>query len=102
LDSFHAKKGATEGMVNYALSIRGIVFAALIKESETVVKMSFRSVGDFPANTFAKENFSGGGHKNAAGGKSDVSLAETEKKFLSQLESVKDQLKAEAKCSVQF
>ncbi len=47
-----------------------------------MVKISFRSKGDFDVNLFARKHFSGGGHKNAAGGKSDLSLNETIKKFL--------------------
>ena len=53
----------------------------MIKEADDIVKMSFRSKGDFPANLFAKEYFEGGGHKNAAGGKSDLSFEETVAKF---------------------
>lgn len=81
LRKFNAQQGDTEGLVNYALSMNGIKLAALIKESDGMVKMSFRSVGDFSVNEFAKQHFSGGGHKNAAGGKSDGSLEETITKF---------------------
>jgi len=68
LKKHNAQKGDTEGLVNYALSIKGIVMAALFKESENMVKMSFRSVGEFSVNDFARTNFDGGGHTNAAGG----------------------------------
>lgn len=78
---FQLKQGDTEGLVNYALSIQGIVVAAIIIEYENEIKLSFRSVGDFPVNTFAEEYFGGGGHKNAAGGTSKASLKETKKKF---------------------
>ena len=33
-----------------------------------LIKISFRSKNNFPCNKFAKENFDGGGHINAAGG----------------------------------
>lgn len=89
---FNAQTGDTEGIVNYALSIKGIKFASLMKESEGIIKMSFRSVGDFAASSFASKNFEGGGHKNAAGGKSTLSLEDTEKKFLSLLEDYKQEL----------
>lgn len=89
---FNAQTGDTEGIVNYALSIKGIKFASLMKESEGIVKMSFRSVGDFAASSFASKNFEGGGHKNAAGGKSTLSLEETEKKFLALLEDYREEL----------
>ena len=64
-------------MVNYALSIEGIIFAAFIAEKEGIVKISLRSKGDFKVNEIAKKYFSGGGHMNAAGGISDVSIGET-------------------------
>lgn len=78
---FRLKQGDTEGLVNYALSIKGIVVAAIIIERENEIKLSFRSIGDFAVNKFAEEFFSGGGHKNASGGMSELSLEETEKKF---------------------
>jgi phosphoesterase RecJ-like protein len=83
LDTFNYIKGDTEGIVNYGLSIKGIVFAAILIENseEKIIKMSFRSQGDFDVNQFARENFNGGGHRNAAGGKSEVSMIETVKKF---------------------
>ena len=78
---FSLKQGDTEGLVNYALSIKGIVVAAIIIERENEIKLSFRSIGDFAVNKFAEEYFNGGGHKNASGGMSGLSLKETEKKF---------------------
>jgi phosphoesterase RecJ-like protein len=67
--------------VNYVLSIKGMSVAALFKEKDGKVKMSFRSVGDIAVNAFAEKHFSGGGHRNAAGGISDLSLDETVEKF---------------------
>lgn len=67
---FGLKSGDTEGLVNYALSIKGVRVAAIIMEKEEEVKMSFRSVGDISVNDFAATYFNGGGHKNAAGGHS--------------------------------
>lgn len=78
---FNLHTGDTEGLVNYALSIKGIVLAALINEKKDVVCLSLRSVGNFPVNVLAKEYFEGGGHKNAAGGISRLSLEETVTKF---------------------
>ena len=43
--------------------------------------MSFRSKGTYNVNAFSRANFEGGGHHNAAGGKSFLSLEETEKKL---------------------
>ena len=83
LDEFHYEKGDTEGIVNYGLTIKGIHFAAIFIEhrDENIIKISFRSQGTFDVNQFARENFQGGGHINAAGGKSYDTLANTIKKF---------------------
>ncbi len=97
LRKFNSKTGDTEGLVNYALSIKGIKFAALITEREDAVKMSFRSIGEFSVNEFASSHFSGGGHKNAAGGKSDAGLEETLTKFKGLLNDYKDELSQEIK-----
>jgi bifunctional oligoribonuclease and PAP phosphatase NrnA len=83
LNIFDYIKGDTEGIVNYGLSIKGIVFTAIFIENkdEGIIKISFRSQGDFDVNQFARNHFQGGGHSNAAGGKSDVSMEETIIKF---------------------
>lgn len=89
LQRFNSKTGDTEGLVNYALSIKGIVFACLISEREDGVNLSLRSKGDFPVNKFARENFDGGGHQNAAGGRSKLSLEKTVERFMSLLPTYK-------------
>lgn len=94
LKRFNSRTGDTEGLVNYALSIEGVVLAALLIDRTEAVKISFRSVGQFSVNTFARENFEGGGHRNAAGGKSDLPLEETVEKFLALLPKYKEQLQA--------
>ncbi len=77
LTKFSSRTGDTEGLVNYALSVEGITMAAIIIEREDAVKLSFRSIGDFPVNELAAKHFEGGGHKNAAGGISHVGIKET-------------------------
>ena len=96
LDSHNFKKGDTEGVVNYALSLGGIVFAAIFIEnrSEGIIKISFRSKGSFDVNTFARDHFNGGGHINAAGGRSEDSLNDTIEKFISILPQYKKDLKS--------
>jgi phosphoesterase RecJ-like protein len=83
LDQFHYVKGDTEGIVNYGLTIKGIDFAVIFIEhrDENIIKISFRSHGDFDVNKFAREHFTGGGHINAAGGKSNDTLENAIKKF---------------------
>ncbi len=83
LNEFNYVKGDTEGIVNYGLSIKGIIFAAIFIENkeEKIIKISFRSQGNFDVNQFSREHFSGGGHINAAGGKSELTMEETIVKF---------------------
>ncbi|GAB4128955.1 MAG: bifunctional oligoribonuclease/PAP phosphatase NrnA [Raineya sp.] len=92
LRAYHSQTGDTEGVVNYALSIEGIVLAAIMIERPENVKLSFRSMGNFSVNDFAREYFNGGGHKNAAGGSSTLNLEETEEKFLTLVKQHKEQL----------
>lgn len=83
LNEFNYVKGDTEGLVNYGLTIKGIIFAAIFIENkdENIIKISFRSQGDFDVNAFARTHFEGGGHINAAGGKSTLSMKATILKF---------------------
>ena len=74
---FELKTGDTEGLVNYLLSIEGIKFAAIVIDREEERKWSFRSKGNFDVNIFARTHFEGGGHANAAGGRSSKSVDET-------------------------
>jgi bifunctional oligoribonuclease and PAP phosphatase NrnA len=76
---FNFQKGDTEGIVNYGLSIKGIDFAAIFIENkeEGIIKISFRSEGGFDVNEYSRNYFNGGGHINAAGGKSFSTLDET-------------------------
>jgi phosphoesterase RecJ-like protein len=89
---FNFTTGDSEGFVNYPLSIKGIRFTALFVERKDRVKISFRSRGSFPANAFSKEHFGGGGHLNAAGGESFLSLSETIQKFLALLPNYSEML----------
>ena len=84
LDKCYFKKGDTEGFVNYGLSVKGIKLSIILIENkdEKIIKMSFRSKGNFPVNLFAEKYFNGGGHTNAAGGLSGESLKKTISKLL--------------------
>lgn len=97
LQRFNSKTGDTEGLVNYALSIKGIALACLITEREDGINLSLRSKGDFSVNEFARENFDGGGHQNAAGGRTKLTLEETVKKFLALLPKYKHLLNKDLK-----
>ncbi len=94
LDEFNFKKGDTEGFVNYGLSLGGIIFAAIFIENqqEGIIKISLRSKGSFSVNQFSRAHFNGGGHDNAAGGRSEESLEATIDKFISILPQYKNEL----------
>ena len=77
LKNFNYVKGDTEGLVNMGLSIYGIRKSIFLKESDGIIKISFRSKGeDNPVNVMANTYFQGGGHANAAGGKWDGTMEE--------------------------
>lgn len=92
IKKFQSETGDTEGFVNYALSLQGIVMGAIIIDRAEAIKMSFRSVGNFSVNDFARKHFNGGGHKNAAGGRSNDTLEATVEKFVALLETYKEAL----------
>ena len=95
LDTYNYQKGDTEGFVNYGLTLENICFAAIFIENreEGIIKISFRSEGDFSVNEFARNQFNGGGHINAAGGRSENDMKKTTAIFVSLLEQYKDKLK---------
>jgi len=80
--NFNIKTGDTEGLVNYPMKIKGTRLSIFITERADGVKLSFRSKGNIDVNEFAKEYFNGGGHKNAAGGSSKLSVSETKKRLI--------------------
>lgn len=88
LQRFNYQKGDTEGLVNVILSIEGISIALFLMEAQDGIKMSFRSKGAFFVNDFAEKNFSGGGHKYAAGGFSSETLNVTISRFKSLLDEL--------------
>lgn len=77
LKRFNHQMGDTEGFVNYPLSIKGIIFSVIFVENDTFVKVSLRSRGNFSVNDFARKYYNGGGHLNAAGGKSFQTIEAT-------------------------
>lgn len=94
LEEYNAQKGDTEGVVNYALSLQGIKLAAIFKEdlNSGLIKISFRSKGDFSVNEFARTHFNGGGHTNAAGAASNLPLKDTLDKFINILPKYQKEL----------
>ncbi|WP_299099654.1 bifunctional oligoribonuclease/PAP phosphatase NrnA [uncultured Winogradskyella sp.] len=94
LDQYNFKKGDTEGFVNYGLSLEGIIFAAIFIENkqDNIIKISFRSKGEFSVNEFSRAHFHGGGHTNAAGGRSETDMETAINKFISILPQYKKDL----------
>lgn len=90
LAQFDITTGDTEGLVNYALSIKGIRLAALIIDRTELIKLSLRSIGEIPCNEICKKYFNGGGHLNASGGSSSESLAAVVNQFKSILPEYKE------------
>lgn len=91
-EKFDYQIGDSEGFVNLPFSIQGIKMSVFFMENDNEVKISFRSKDDFPVNEIAQKYFSGGGHKNAAGGRSQKSLNDTIKNFMTILPQYKKQL----------
>ena len=72
------QKGDTDSLANLVLSIRGMKAAIVFSERDGIMKISFRSKGkENPVNMLAADHFNGGGHANAAGGMSDLTVIET-------------------------
>ncbi len=92
MEHYQYKSGDMEGIVNYPLSINSVRFSILVKEDKDAVRLSLRSKGDFAANEFAALYFKGGGHKNAAGGSSNLTLDETVQKIIDLLPNYTDEL----------
>ena len=69
-------------MVNYPLSIKNVKVAILVKQESKMIKLSFRSKGEISVEKICRENFEGGGHRNASGGRSFLNVDETIDKII--------------------
>mgnify|MGYP001036877860 CR=1 FL=1 len=78
LAKYNYQKGDTDSLANQVLSIKGMKAAIVFTERDGIMKISFRSKGaENPVNVMAGEHFNGGGHANASGGMSELSVTET-------------------------
>lgn len=93
LRKFHFEPGDTEGFVNLPFSVNGIKVTALFIERDDHIKISLRSKGNIAINQIAQDHFNGGGHKNAAGGESMLSMPDTVSKFTSLLKVYEKELR---------
>jgi phosphoesterase RecJ-like protein len=92
LDQFNFQPGDTEGLVNYPLMVKGVVFCVLFMERDDQIKLSFRSKGNFSTNDFSRKHFNGGGHINASGGNINITLEEAVTRFERLLVDYKEEL----------
>ena len=78
---FNFIRGDAEGLVNMPLQVKGMRLSISLREDteRDVVRVSLRSVDDFPCNKMAEEFFNGGGHLNASGGELPFPLSEAVK-----------------------
>ena len=85
---FHFIRGDAEGLVNMPLQVKGMKLSISLREDteRDVVRVSLRSVDDFPCNRMAEEFFNGGGHLNAAGGRLECTVEEAEKRVKEAIE----------------
>lgn len=92
LKTYNFQPGDTEGLVNYPLMVKGIIFCVFFMEKDDQIKISLRSKGDFSVNEFSRAHFNGGGHHNAAGGHTKMCMEDTIKYFLALLPEYQQKL----------
>ena len=93
---FKTKNGATEGFVNMPLEMEGMKLSLFLREDteeKNLIRVSARSVDDFPCNEMCAEFFNGGGHKNAAGGSLYMTLEEATALVHKAVEAYADRLR---------
>ena len=83
---FGFQQGDSEGFVNYPLTIKKVKMSAMFIEQHNFIRISLRSRGNIDVNLFARKYFEGGGHKNAAGGKSYDSMEVTLDRYIRAVE----------------
>ena len=78
---FHFIRGDAEGLVNMPLQVKGMRLSISLREDteKDVIRVSLRSVDDFPCNEMAEKFFNGGGHLNASGGELPFPMEEAVK-----------------------
>lgn len=92
-ERFHYEKGDTEGLVNRPTEIRGITCSFFLREDSDCIKVSARSILDFPVNLICKNLFNGGGHVMAAGAEFHGSLHDCRKLLVDSLPNYANFLK---------
>lgn len=89
LKKFNYERGDSEGLVNLPLNVRGIISSFFLRQDEDVIKVSARSIEDFPVSEVCKNLFGGGGHRQASGAEFYGSLEECRRILLEGLPDYK-------------
>jgi len=84
-EKYKLNNGDKEGIVNLPLAMRDVEMAVLFTEDRDKIKISFRSKGEVNVEYLARNFFNGGGHRNASGGVTRISLEDTVKQFIAVL-----------------
>ena len=92
LKKYDYQIGDAEGIVNHPLMMEKINMSILLSERDKQIRISFRSKGEFSVNDLARKYFKGGGHRNAAGGKTYLTMEKTIDKIKTTLKEYKEQL----------
>ena len=94
MQRFHFIRGDAEGLVNMPLQVKGMRLSISLREDtdKDVIRVSLRSVDDFPCNKMAEQFFNGGGHLNASGGELPFPLEEAVKTAEKAIEAFREQL----------
>jgi bifunctional oligoribonuclease and PAP phosphatase NrnA len=79
--NYDIRRGDTEGIINYLMMLKSVKIGALVMNQPSIVKLSLRSKGDYSVQQICSKHFNGGGHKNASGGSSKLSLEDTIQKL---------------------
>ncbi len=79
--NYDIRRGDTEGIINYLMMLKSIRVGALVMNQPSIVKLSMRSKAEFSVQKICRENFNGGGHRNASGGYSKLNLEDTLRKL---------------------
>ncbi len=89
LKRFNYERGDTEGLVNEPLNVRGIISSYFLRQDADCIKVSARSVENFPVSEVCKRLFGGGGHRQAAGAEFHGTLEECRRMLLEALPGFK-------------
>lgn len=97
LNRFNYQKGDTEGLVNVPLEVEGISYSFFLREDEDCIKVSARSINNFPVNKICETLYNGGGHVMAAGGEFHGTLEECRKLLIDAMPQFDHYLKSGSK-----